>query len=619
MSAERQREDVARMLSRLVHRGPDAEGIWCEDAVALGHRRLSIVDLSPQGSQPMLSRSQRWVLAFNGEIYNHRELRRELESVGESFRGSSDTEVLLTLIEREGFEEALRQSTGMFALAAWDRESRQLYLGRDRCGEKPLYYGWSGRAFLFASELGALTAHPEFRRSVDTSAVAQLLTYSYVPGPKSIYAGVHKLPAGSWLRLQWPSSPDRILVPSSYWSHADALRHGLEHPYEGSFEDAVETLDGLLHDAVGRQMQADVPLGAFLSGGVDSSVVVAMMQRQSVTPVRTFSIGFRESGFDEAPFANAVATHLGTRHTEQYVDENDALDVARELPTIFDEPFADSSQIPTVLVSRLARSKVTVSLSGDGGDEIFYGYPKYQRGHRFSRLPARELMSRALLVARRCGVEKLASWSRKRINGRKLEYLQGLLSSSRPMQLAEFLCRTGYGGENSLLQPELADALSTSADFEADYRVAAMLMDRENYLVDDILVKVDRATMSVSLESRAPLLDHRVIEFASRLPLHYLDGEMGGKDVLKAVLYRYVPRALVERPKAGFSIPLASWLRRGLHVWASDLLAGDDEVLDLAACRKLLERHRLGVDDHASLLWSILAYRGWVSRSLSVA
>ncbi len=628
-------ENAARleaMLACIVHRGPDDHGAWVEDGVALGFRRLSIVDLSAAGHQPMISASGRLVMIFNGEIYNYPALRDGLTAAGLVFRGHSDTEVLLELIEREGLEAALSRCVGMFALAVWDRKERVLSVARDRAGEKPLYYAHSGNRFVFASELRAMEAHPDVPREVDREAVAGLLRYGFIPGQHSIYRGVAKLPHAHILRLDFGAAGARDgtgtarLELREYWSHRAAMAAGARQPFRGGFEAACDRLEELLSDAVRMQMQADVPLGAFLSGGIDSSVVVAMMQAHASSPVKTFSIGFDDPTFDEADHARAVAAHLGTEHHEMLVTDREAMDTVPHLPDICDEPFADSSLIPTYHVARIARQYVTVSLSGDGGDELFGGYHKYRLGTRLDRLPARGTLAGLMAWLPTGAIERTAALAgegaRRKFARHRFATVRSLLAAPGDVGLAEALVAMNLA-ESDLTAPRVeAQRIGLrGANAHAggrSYLEGAMLLDRDGYLPDDVLVKVDRATMAVSLESRAPLLDHRIIEFAASLPIEFLVQGGVTKRVLRAVLHRRVPKALVERPKMGFSVPLGPWLRSGLREWAGDLIGTAPSlapgVLDAVACDRLFAAHLTGPRDHSLRLWPVLMYLAWAQR-----
>ena len=614
---------VGRMGLRLAHRGPDSSGLWVDEAcgVAMAHQRLAILDLTPDGAQPMHSESGRFVVTFNGEIYNYAPLRDELAALGHAFRGSSDTEVLLAAAEQWGLEAALERFNGMFAFGLWDREQRLLHLARDRMGEKPLYFGWFGGLFLFGSELKAVRAHPGCGTDVDRDALALFMRHGYVPGPYSIHVGLRKLAPGSLLTVS-PARPGGSAV-TRYWSHQRAAARGAAMPFEGGPEEAVAAFESLLREAVKMRMQADVPLGAFLSGGLDSSTIVALMQAQSSTPVKTFTIGFREDGFDEAGHARAVAAHLGTDHTELYLGVQDALDVIPRLPELYDEPFADSSQIPTFLVSQLARRHVTVSLSGDGGDELLCGYTRYAKASalwsklRWVPSPLRALLGRSLraipgaLWRRALGDD----WA-DRVDARA-EILQhrspmalyrGLLSL---WQQPTRLVLGAREPSTPFMDPGAAPRLSTFTD-------EMMFLDALCYLPDDILVKLDRATMGVSLESRVPLLDHRLVELAWRLPLSLKRRAGESKWILRQILHRYVPMELVDRPKMGFSVPIEAWLRGPLRPWAEELLAPErlrrEGYLDPAPVQAALRAHLSGERHRPYHLWNVLMFQSWLAK-----
>jgi asparagine synthase (glutamine-hydrolysing) len=623
---------ATRMADTIRHRGPDDSGVWADPAagIALAHRRLSILDLSPLGRQPMVSHGGDWVIVFNGEIYNFADLRAELEACGHAFRGHSDTEVMLAAFEAWGFEAALRRFNGMFAFAVWQRSARKLYLARDRLGKKPLYYGWAGKTFLFGSELKALQAHPDFRGEIDAGALALFLRHCYVPSPYSIYRGICKLPPASWIALGG-EAPGAMPEPVPFWSVKQVAEEGLRRPFASAGE-ALEALDHLLRDAVKLRMIADVPLGAFLSGGIDSSLVVALMQAQTTRPVKTFAIGFHEESFDEARHARAVAEHLGTDHTEQYVTPADAMHVIPCLPAMFDEPFADSSQIPTFLVSKLARSRVTVSLSGDGGDELFGGYSAYQTNLRFWRryggLPR---TARRLLAA---GARALSPQAWDGLFARLDPVLPAAVKRSgagiRLHRLATALSQdtaeTVYRSLMSFWQPPFTLVRGASEPLTAftdparraavdSFAATMMYLDMVAYLPDDILVKVDRASMAVSLEARGPLLDYRVAELAWRIPLSMKIRQGQGKWILRQLLYRYVPPELVERPKAGFAVPIGVWMRGPLREWAEELLRperlAEDGLLDPAPVQNVWRQHIHGVHDWGRHLWPVLMFQAW--------
>ncbi len=605
---------VTRMANRLTHRGPDDAGEWVDaDAgLALGFRRLSILDLSPEGHQPMRSASGRYVITFNGEIYNHRDLRAELQKTTQPpcFRGHSDTEVLLAALEQWGLGAALQRFIGMFAFALWDREERRLHLVRDRLGERPLYYGLMGDALLFGSELKALQAHPSWQGEIDRDVLTLLLRYSYIPAPFSIYKGIRKLPPATILTI---ARPGQLPAPVEYWSARRTVETGAANPFRGSEAEATEHLDALLRDSVRRQMVADVPVGALLSGGIDSSTVVALMQAESKRPAKTFTIGFHESHFSEAIHAKEVARHLCTDHTELYVTPKDAIDVIPRLPILYDEPFADHSQIPTFLVTSLARQKVTVSLSGDGGDELFGGYHRY--------FYSRKIWDRVGWIpplARTAAARVVKAFAPASPLGRKIEKLACLLDAKDPHELY-FRFMSEWQTPALLVpgatEPNTAVAGSPRPDLP-DYIQTMMYLDMVSYLPDDILVKVDRACMGVSLEVRVPFLDHRVVEFAATVPMSMKLRKGRGKILLRNVLDKYVPKHLVERPKWGFVLPLGAWLRGPLLPWAEELLdetrLRNGGMLTPAPILARWQEHRSGRRDWTSSLWSVLMFQAWL-------
>ncbi len=625
---------ITRMSNTLCHRGPDDRGIWIDEAagVALGHRRLSIVDLSPEGHQPMQSACGRYVVIYNGEIYNFQALRQELEGFGHPFRGRSDTEVLLAAIRQWGLTAAIERCVGMFAFALWDRKERLLHLVRDRLGIKPLYYGWVGKTFVFGSELKALRAHPDFKREINRDALALYLRHNYIPAPHTIYSGIYKLPPGMTLTLN--STEARADVsPVAYWSARGVAERGVAEPLAGSADDAIAHLDALLRDAVKLRMVADVPLGAFLSGGIDSSTTVALMQAQSEQPVKTFTIGFHEAGYNEAEEAQAVARHLGTEHTELYVTPEEAMAVIPRLPTLYDEPFSDSSQIPTFLVSELARRHVTVCLSGDGGDELFGGYPRYDLGQNLWRkigwMPAfgRQTFASALAAVPAEVLNAGFAWAAPILGkygragkaGDKLHKLAELLAVDEPEGLYLNLLSHWKAPAGLVLDAcEPATVLTDRSQWAAlpDFKQRMMYLDTVTYLPDDILVKVDRASMGVSLEARVPLLDHRVVEFAWRLPLSLKIRHGQGKWLLRQVLYKYVPSALVERPKMGFGVPIGDWLRGPLRDWAEALLDArtlrEQGLLRPEPIQTKWAEHLAGQSNWQYYLWDILMFQAWL-------
>lgn len=633
---------VQKMTAALVHRGPDAEGTWAEDGIALGHRRLSILDISPAGAQPMLSRCERYVIAFNGEIYNHHDLRRDLDAAGTpNWRGHSDTETLLAGVAHWGLDETLKRAAGMFAIALWDRRERLLSLARDRMGEKPLYWGWAGQALVFGSELKALRQHPDFTRDVCPEAVAQYLRFAYVPAPRSIHPGVYKLEPGCILTVDGmppPTAPKEPLRPGAhhgslsirrYWSLNEMTENGAHSRFTTETE-AIASVDEALRRAVSRQMVADVPLGAFLSGGIDSSLIVALMQVHSSRPVRTFTVGFENPAFNEAPFAAAVARHLGTDHTELTVTETEARQVIPQLPEMYDEPFADSSQIPTHLVCKAARTHVTVALSGDAGDELFGGYNRYFWGPRIWRqlewMPhaLRRSLGRAIATVPLTTWDQIGAMAGKRVTrpGDKAHRLAARLRDVRTMDdlyrslVSEWPGETmvnGLGGTGrTLLDDPLPAALATDAT------ARMMAQDMRTYLPDDILCKVDRAAMAVSLETRVPFLDPDVLMASARLPTGMKIRDGKGKWALRQILYRHVPRALIERPKTGFGIPLGEWLRGPLRVWAETLLSEEnlrrDALLNPAPVREAWAEHLSGRHDWTHRLWIVLMLMAWRAR-----
>ncbi len=621
---------VARMSATIVHRGPDDSGAWADAGagIALAVRRLAIIDLSPTGHQPMLSASGRYVISFNGEIYNFEDLRRELSQV--PFRGHSDTEVILAAFDLWGVPAALPRFNGMFAMAVWDRAERQLYLARDRFGEKPLYYGWAGSTLLFGSELKALRAHPSFAGDLDREALALYVRHNCIPAPYSIYRQVRKLPPAGCMRVGAEGAATARTY--AYWNLREVAEHGAVDPFRGTMEEAVERLDGLLRDAVRRRMVSDVPLGAFLSGGIDSSTVVALMQAQSNRPVRTFSIGLHESSYNEAEDAHIVAQRLRTEHTELYITPQEATGFIPQLPGVYDEPFSDSSQIPTYLVSRLARRHVTVALSGDGGDEIFGGYNRYTWTERLWKRvgwmprPVRRALASAItsLSAERWEDlfqrldPALPRQLKQRVPGFKMHKMAGVLDAADLEQLYVRFASHWLDPAGLVLGAREGRTLITDREQWAEvptFTHQMMFLDTVSYLPDDILVKLDRASMAVSLEARVPMLDPDLVEFAWSLPLPLKVDRGEGKRVLRRLLARYLSPEVFERPKMGFGIPLDSWLRGPLRDWAEALL--DERRLrregffDPRPIREKWEEHLAG--RHWEFhLWDILIFQAWL-------
>ena len=614
------------MANAIAHRGPDDAGVWIDSevGVVLGHRRLAVIDLSAAGQQPMCSQSGRYIIVFNGEIYNHAELRRELEvrcPNGLSWRGNSDTESFLAAIEHYGPRIALEKSLGMFAFALWDRHDRTLYLARDRLGEKPVYYGWQNGVFMFGSELKALAVHPAFCGEVDRDALVLFLRHNYVPSPWTIYTGVKKLAPGTYVKFRIGSLSPRVGEPprpECYWALRDAIAIGQDNPFEGDSTEAVEALHNVLLDAVGSQTEADVPLGAFLSGGIDSSTMVALMQGRSSRPVQTFTIGFSDPRYNEAIQARAVADHLGTDHTELYASPENALEVIPRLPTLYDEPFSDSSQIPTALLAELTRQHVTVALSGDGGDELFGGYSRYFRARRIWSLlspvpiPIRRLAGNITFSV-------LSHWKTQNYLSAKARRIAELLSLESREQLYHGLV-SHWKSPAALVRraSEPSTLISNAAMWpEArEFESRMMAIDTLTYLPDDIMVKVDRAAMAASLETRAPFLDHRVVEFAWRLPLSVKIRGGQRKWALRQVLYKYVPEQLVARPKMGFGVPLAAWLRGPLRDWAESLLDERRLRADGFFCsvpiREKWTEHLAGDREWHYYLWDVLMFQAWL-------
>ena len=624
---------VSRMSDTLLNRGPDDTGLWydAKAGVGLGHRRLSVIDLSSQGHQPMSSESGRYYIVYNGEVYNFNEIKKEIQSLGHAFRGHSDTEVLLATIEQWGLKKAVTCFIGMFAFALWDRRERILHLVRDRIGIKPLYYGRLGKAFVFASELKAFKVHPEFRGEIDRNALALMMRHNCIPAPHTIFQDIYKLLPGHILSLKIENiSADHALTP--YWTAKKVVENGITNPFSKNEIEAADYLDALLRDAVKKRMIADVPLGAFLSGGVDSSLVVALMQAQSIRPVKTFTIGFYEDDYNEAKDARKVAQHLGTEHTELYVTPKEAMEVIPKLPTLYDEPFSDSSQIPTFLVSQLTRKHVTVSLSGDGGDELFGGYNRHLWGRniwqKFGWMPNgfKATIARGLtILSPRTWdvvfgklVQILPEKIKQRNFGDKLHKLAEILAVESPEAIYHGLVSHWKNPSNLVIgatePPTVLTDRSRWADLH-EFSQRMMFLDLITYLPDDILAKVDRASMGVSLEARVPILDHRVVEFAWSLPISMKIRNGQGKWILRQVLYKYVPKKLIERPKAGFGIPIDTWIRGPLRDWADSLLEKrrlrEEGFFNPQPIRQKWKEHLSGKRNWQYCLWDVLMFQLW--------
>jgi len=631
------KRNLDRMNSNLIHRGPDASGVWLdpENGVALGHRRLSILDLSSAGSQPMVSASGRYILSFNGEIYNHLELRGELEKSSiVPWRGHSDTETFLSSIEQWGIAKALARSKGMFAFALWDTKDRMLSLARDRMGEKPLYYGWQGDVLLFGSELKALRAHPNFESRLNLEGVALYLKFKYIPAPLTIYNGIRKLEAGTILRIPVESNKAEKLVSEPYWSLREMVEEGISSPFAGNRTEAVSEVERRLRKAVVQQSVADVPLGAFLSGGIDSSAIVALMQDETSNPVKTFTIGFSEKGFDEAEHARAVAEHLGTDHHELYVTPEQAREVIPQLPDIFDEPFADSSQIPTYLVAKMAKAHVTVSLSGDGGDELFGGYNRYSASNRLwnlhRRIPSflRKALSSVINVMPQGLPNGMFRVTRRSAGKSGGDYLQRIREMLMAEGMSEFY--DSYLSEWQQIDRALIDSCGEGEGEqvkggavlpELGYREFMMYSDSVAYLPDDILAKVDRTAMAVSLETRVPMMDHELQKFCWSISRGTrLEEGLGTKSLLREVVYKFIPRQILERPKMGFGLPVGKWLVRELREWAEDLLSeqslAQTNVFDSKRVRTIWNWHLAGRFNYTDSLWTILVFQQWARGNL---
>lgn len=632
-------KNLSLMSLELNHRGPDDQGIWFDErlGVGLAHSRLSVVDLSVNGHQPMTSHSGRYVIVYNGEIYNYRKTRSLLEERGASFKGQTDSEVLLEAIDCLGLENALKCSIGMFSFALWDKKEQTLTLACDRMGEKPLYYGWQGKAFLFGSELKALRTHPLWQGGVDRNALAQLLRYNYIPAPQTIHPDIYKLRPGSLLKLRFEDGKWNIVLDKEWWSFKETVESGINDQFTGSKKEAIDLLDDLLCKVIDEQRIADVPIGAFLSGGIDSSLIVGVMQSISSQPVRTFTMGYKNRSYDESGYAKSVAEHLGTEHEEWIITADDALSIIPSLSSIYDEPFSDISQIPTALIAQLASRHVTVSLSGDGGDELFGGYnrhvwaPIINKRTKSIPLILKQAAEKFVYIAspktwdRLFNVTNAFVGKKNIVNqpGEKLYKIASVIGAKNEQDMYSRLVR--YWPENV---PVLGGVSHNTLDdhtklwgIKGSFAEKMMRLDTVTYLPNDILVKVDRAAMHASLETRVPFLDHRIVGFSSRLPLgmKLFNGE--GKWILRQVLERYVPSKLIDRPKTGFGVPVHQWLRGSLKDWAEDLLSEsrlvDEGFFDVKSVRRVWKAHLSGKENNQYLLWSILMFQSWLSNQVS--
>lgn len=616
--------EARSMIDRLAHRGPDDEGDWHEEHVWLGQRRLSIVDLSTAGHQPMLSASGRYVLTYNGEVYNYPELMSDLTKAGHFFRGHSDTEVMLAAFEEWGIEAALQLFNGMFAFAVWDRRDKCLLLARDRMGEKPLYYAERGGNIAFASELSGLWHLSWLDKSVDKEALSAYFRYLCVPAPATIVRGARKLQPGELLKWK-----DSKLAISSYWSVRAAVENGVSSPVTLSFNQAADELEEILRDAVRIRLRSDVPYGALLSGGIDSSLIVALMQQEAKQPISTFTIGFKEKSHDESIFARAIANHIGTRHAEKILCAQDVIELVPKIASLHDEPFADSSSIPTFLLAQFVRSHVKVALSGDGGDELFGGYPRYFWAGRIENLRRRLSPTGAAILGRMLGKvpANLLNGADRLVFGGNLGGANGL--SSRVHRFGEYLIHPPADVYDSIVSAWKRPAEIFSAEYHEaktfaphlerysglPWAASMMAVDQEHYLQDDILTKMDRASMAVALETRAPMLDHRLVEWAWRLPLQYKLSDHGdtGKLLLREVLYRHVPRELIDRPKMGFGMPIGQWLRNELRGWAEEMLTPNrlaDAGLNAETVLYKWREHLSG-KNHLPEIWTVLMWIKW--------
>lgn len=630
LSVENGYNVLCQMGDAIKRRGPDAEGIWQDEKGEIGfiHKRLAIFDLSSEANQPFLSPSKRYVLAFNGEIYNHKEIRSSLIKDGLNFKTSSDTEVLLVCLEYWGVEKTLKKCIGMFAFALWDRREKVLTLARDRFGEKPLYYGWQGRSFLFGSSLNALGKHPDWIGSINKNALSLLIQHNFIPTPHSIFEQINKLEPGTWLELQWQKNKFNEKT-YTYWSANEMAKKGTENTFSGNLEEATDELESLIEHSVNRQSLGDVPIGAFLSGGVDSSTIVAMLQKQSTLPIKTFNIGFEDSSYDESSAAESIASFLGTNHTKYILSDNDILNFIPQINDVFDEPFADASFLPTALVSKLARKDVKVALSGDGGDEIFGGYNRYFFGKSVQK--SVNIIPEIIRKGTSKGIKNIKAESWEKIiksipffsslpqGGEKFHKLADVIIAESDMDIYTRLTSFWLDGmpiSKSTLSKRIFD--ENIWQLKISFEEKMMIADTLFYLPDDILVKVDRCSMASSLETRSPFLDHRVFEFAWSLPQTYKISRSNGKKILKEVLFRHIPKNLIERPKTGFALPIGDFLRGPLRDWAETLLSVEhlskSEYFDVKKVREVWAEHISGKANRQYDLLSILMFQTWLAK-----
>lgn len=627
---------LKKMNDRLIHRGPDSEGYWCnfDSEIFMSHRRLSIVDLSFSGTQPMISKSSEFTIVFNGEIYNHLEIRQEIKKInpGISWKGTSDTETLLASLDFFGIENTLKRLTGMFSFALWSNKTKTLTLARDRIGEKPLYYGWQGsgmaRSFLFGSELKALREHPSFENSINRNSVNLFMKYNNVPAPNSIYKNIYKLMPGNFLQISLANQEFKII---QYWSLAQIASNAFNNPIFDTDNNIINNIESILKNTIKQQMIADVPIGAFLSGGIDSSSVVALMQNQSNQKINTFSIGFEEKNFDEAKNAMKIAKYLGTNHNELYVSSKEAMSIIPSLPIYYDEPFADSSQIPTFLVSRLAKKNVTVSLSGDGGDEVFGGYNRYYYADKYlnicNRLPGRlsNILKNFIL-----GIS-VQTWSTifstLKINnnfGEKLYKVAKIIEEKNFYRVYDFLI-SNWGNPESFVLGTENNNIDSKYILDPplqpyDSAIQLMILDMLNYLPNDILTKVDRASMGVSLETRLPFLNHELIEYMIRVPKKFKINNGIRKWALKKILNKYIPEKLVNRSKSGFAVPIDAWIRGPLREWTDSLIneknIKSEGFLNYNEIDKKWKEHKSGKKNWHHELWAVLMFQSWTNKYL---